>query len=592
LLSKLARLLEELWFHLRPRRKTQFLLLLCLMGLASIAESISIGAVFPLLSVLTNPDILYQSHLGRLAIEMLGVSSSSEALMPITIFFGISVLISGCIRLLLMWASTRFAFALGADLNIEAYRRTLYQPYEAHIARNTSVVIDGILGKVNGIPYNIIMPTLNLISSSILLTVMLFVLLYIDPIVASISFVTFGAIYFVMGLVVRKKLKANSSKIASESTRVLQLLNEGLGGIREVLIDGNQKLYISLYSAADLILRRSQASNSYIGSSPRIIVETLGIIFITVMAYVLASSGNPGAGGISVIGALALGAQRMLPNLQQIYLSWSLLKGAEKVLEDSLELLNQPMNAQETVGNIELTFNHTLDLNDINFEYQKSARPVLNGLSITIKKGGRIGFVGKTGCGKSTLMDVVMGLLEPSSGGVFVDGTPINRNNRQAWRSHIAHVPQAIFLLDASIAENVAFGVPKNQIDFDRVVEACKQARLDETIVSWPSQYQTNVGERGVRLSGGQRQRIGIARALYKMADVIIFDEATSALDSQTEEEVMRAIENLGSNYTLLIVAHRISTLRICDEIVSLERGQIKSIDTFLEFTKSKDVYT
>jgi ATP-binding cassette subfamily B protein len=289
-----------------------------------------------------------------------------------------------------------------------------------------------------------------------------------------------------------------------------------------------------------------------------------------------------------VIGALALGAQRMLPNLQQIYSSWTYLKGSEKVLEDSLELLNQPMNVQEVVGNTDIAFNHTLSLSDIHFQYQKSSGLVLNGVNIVIKKGGRIGFVGKTGCGKSTLMDLVMGLLEPSSGEIVIDSTPINKVNRQAWRSRIAHVPQSIFLLDASIAENVAFSIPKDVINFDRVIRACKQARLDETIVSWPNQYKTNVGERGIRLSGGQRQRIGIARALYKMADVIIFDEATSALDSQTEEEVMRAIENLGPEYTLLMVAHRISTLKICDEIVSLEHGKVKSIDTYHEFTKSK----
>lgn len=586
--SNLVHLLNELRGHLNQKRKIQFFLLLFIMIAASIAESISIGAVFPLLTVLTNPEIIYQTKLGNLMMEGLDISDPSKALMPISIFFGISVFLSGCIRLLLMWASTRYAFSVGADLNIDAYKRTLYQPYETHISRNTSVVISGILGKVNSIPYNTIMPLLNLISSIILLSVVLLVLLYINAIAASISFLVFGAIYILMGFLVRSSLKRNSSKIASESTKVFQLLNEGLGAIREVLIDGSQKLYTSLYASADFGLRKSQASNAYISSSPRIIVETLGIILIASMAYILARHSGQGSGGIAVIGALALGAQRMLPNLQQIYASWAALKGGEKALEDSLELLNQDMPGHEARSE-KITFDIDININNLYFRYQKSASPVLDGVNIKIKKGSRIGFVGKTGCGKSTLMDVVMGLLEPTSGEISIDGITVDEFNRQDWRSHIAHVPQNIFLFDATIAENVAFCATRNEINLDRVVQACKQARLHETILSWPDHYQTNVGERGIRLSGGQRQRIGIARALYKMADVIIFDEATSALDSQTEEEVMRAIENLDHQYTLLIVAHRISTLKICDEIVTLDCGKIKEINTYLEFTKSRD---
>jgi ABC-type multidrug transport system fused ATPase/permease subunit len=587
LLSKLVLLLKELWLHLTPRRKTQFFLLLCLMAIASIAESISIGAVFPLLTILTEPEIVYKSHLGGLVMSLLEIDSPNDALLPITIFFGISVLISGCIRLLLTWVSTRYAFSLGADLNIEAYKKTLYQPYEVHIGRNSNEVVNGILGKLNGIPYNVIMPALNLISSTFLLIFVFSVILYIDPIIASVCFLMFAAIYFFIGLILRRRLKANSIKIASESNRVMQLLNEGLGGIREVLIDGSQRLYTNLYIAADLGLRKSQASNSYISSSPRIIVETLGVILIAVMAYGLSQSEDGGSGGIAVIGVLALGAQRMLPNLQQIYSSWANLKGSEKSLEDSLKLLNQPMTLETNDGDKKMLFNQTITLENIFFEYQKNTGLVISDLTITIKKGSRIGFVGKTGCGKSTLMDMVMGLLSPSCGKIVIDGTPINESNRQAWRSNIAHVPQNIFLIDASISENIAFGIPRDQIDFDRVIDACRQARLDDVISKWPDKYQTNVGERGVRLSGGQRQRIGIARALYKMAEVIIFDEATSALDSQTEAEVMNAIENLGPEYTLLMVAHRVSTLKICDQIISLEGGQIKSTSSYDEYIKT-----
>ena len=589
MLFNLAQLLNQLWTHLTRRRKVQFFGLLGLMVVASFAESISIGAVYPLLTVLTNPSVIYDSHLGRLAISLLNISNLNNALFPIAIFFSFLVLVSGFARLLLIWASTRYAFAVGAELNIKAYTKTLYQPYEVHIARNSNIVINGILGKVHGLPYNIIMPLLNLISSTFLLILVFLALVLINPTVASISLIAFGSIYLFMGFLVRKKLKSNGFKIATESNKVLQLLTEGLGGIREVLIDGSQKLYTNLYTSADLSLRKSQASNSYIGSTPRILVETLGIILITGMAYVFAQSGNNITSGISVIGALALGAQRMLPNLQQIYHSWAALKGGEHSLIDSLQLLDQPVMIEErSIDCIKISFQKTIFLEKIYFSYKINTEQVLNDVTMVIEKGDRIGFVGKTGCGKSTLMDVVMGLLSPSSGSVLIDGRVVNDANKQAWRSHIAHVPQSIFLIDASIAENVAFGVPKINIDLNRLKEACQQARLDETIASWPEKYETKVGERGVRLSGGQRQRIGIARALYKKADVIIFDEATSALDSQTENEVMKAIENLGPEYTLLIVAHRISTLKICDKVVSLENGSIKAISPYDEFIKQE----
>jgi ATP-binding cassette subfamily B protein len=355
------------------------------MIIASFVESISIGAVFPLLTALTKPEIIFQSHLGGMAMTALGITSPADALLPTAIIFGVSIFISGCIRLLLMWVGTRYAFALGADLNCQAYKKTLYQPYEVHISRNSSEVINGILGKVNGIPQNIIIPILNLISSLFLIILIFIVLLYIDIAVAITTFFLFGTIYLFMALLVRRRLKINSEKIAFYSSKVMQLLNEGLGGIRDVLIDGSQRLYSDLYSSADLSLRRSQASNTFIGSSPRAIVETIGVIFITALAYIISNSNTGSSGGISVVGTLALGAQRMLPSLQQIYSSWAYIKGSEKSLEDSLELLGQPTFLSTGNEDKKISFSQTISLENIFFEYKKNTQPVINDLSIKIK---------------------------------------------------------------------------------------------------------------------------------------------------------------------------------------------------------------
>jgi len=253
-------------------------------------------------------------------------------------------------------------------------------------------------------------------------------------------------------------------------------------------------------------------------------------------------------------------------------------------LQDTLELLDQPLPAYASEPRpAPIAFRHSIDLKGLRFRYTPVGPLVLNELNLTIPKGARVGFIGKTGSGKSTLLDIVMGLLLPNEGAMLVDGVAISTQNHRAWQANIAHVPQAIFLSDSTIAENIAFGVPANQIDQSRMRAAAEQAQIAQTIDTWDKQYETMVGERGVRLSGGQRQRIGIARALYKQANVIVFDEATSALDNETEQAVMQAIDSLGGELTILIVAHRLTTLKNCSQIVELDAGAVKRVGSYAE---------
>ena len=575
-------LLMRLWRHISLRRRGQFGLLLLLMLTASFAEIFSIGAVLPFLGALTAPEKIFVHPLAQPIIQALRLTEPAQLLLPLTVAFGLAALIAGAMRLLLLWASTRLSFAVGADLGINIYRRTLYQPYAVHCARNSSEVINGILGKANSVLFSTILPTLTLISSCMMLITIFIALLVVEPIIALAAFGGFGMIYTVIVRVTRKKLLLNSQRIAVESTNVVKSLQEGLGGIRDVLIDGSQITYCQIYRNADLISRRAQGDNHFISQGPRYVMEALGMILISMLAYRLAKQVDGVAKAIPILGAFALGSQRLLPVLQQAYAAWSGIRGGQGSLQDTLALLDQPLPEHADQPSAQaLTFKHNISLKQISFRYDPQTPYVLKSLNLTFAKGSRVGFIGTTGSGKSTLLDIVMGLLYPSDGVIEVDGTAVTPANARAWQGRIAHVPQTVFLSDASIEENIAFGVPKDRIDHRRIRQAAEQAQLAGSIETWPEQYQTFVGERGIRLSGGQRQRIGIARALYKQADVIIFDEATSALDNETEQAVMEAIESLSQDLTLLIIAHRITTLKGCTQIVELCDGGIKRIGSY-----------
>ncbi len=571
----LPALLKRLWNHFNSRRKGQFGLLLGLMVLASLAEILSIGSVLPFLAVLTDPQRIFDFPLTQPLIKSLGINTASQLLLPLTATFCITAVLAAAIRLLLLRSSLFLAAATGSDIGYDMYRRTLFQPYLVHVSRNTSEIIDGISIKSTAIANGVVMPLLYILSSAIMTGLIVCILLAVAPETTLIAFGIFGLIYLVVIKLTRKQLLVNSKNISHESTQVIKSLQEGLGGIRDVLIDGTQNTFCRIYQKSDFVLRKSYASSSFISVSPRFAVEALGMLMIAMLAYLLAKQPNGVANAVPILGALALTAQRLLPLMQQAYSSWSNLRQNQYSLKDTLEFLDQPLPNELKSTSEPIDFVKEITLDDISFSYPADTKPILQHFSITIPKRSRIGFIGETGSGKSTLLDIIMGLLQPTSGTLKIDGRKIDSSNLRAWQKHVAHVPQNIFLADGTIAENIAFGLPLDQIDEVRVRQAAEQAKINDIIEKLPDGYQTLVGERGVRLSGGQRQRLGIARAIYKQADVIIFDEATSALDSDTENAVMEAIDKLSNELTILIIAHRLSTLKNCTQIIKLPSGQI-----------------
>jgi len=588
--KSLTTLFLRIWHYVDSHRRIQLGVLLLLMIMTSLAEVFSIGAAMPFLGVLTAPERIYEYAPLRPVFTIAGITSPFQLLLPVTIIFVIAALLAGAMRLLFLWVSIRFSFTMGADLKVLAYKRMLYQPYAVHASRNSSEIITSV-GKVGNIIY-LFNNILSAVSSGFFLLTILSTLLFINAKITLALFGGFGAIYAIITFYTKERLLQNSQRVALESSMVLKAMQEGLGGIRDVLIDGTQGVYSKIFRHADIALNRAQGNNLFISSSPSLGVQSLGIALIALLSLTLAHNEKGLTAYLPLLGALVYGAQRLLPSLQQLYSSWSTIQGMRGSLDDALDLLDQPLPEYvEHPSQEPLPFNRTIELNNISFRYTPEAPWVLENLDLSIEKGSRVGFIGKTGSGKSTLLDLIMGLLQPTKGSIAIDGKLIDVINTRSWQSHIAHVPQAIYLSDSTIAENIAFGIPVEEIDFKRVLLAAQNAQIAELIEGWPKKYQTFVGERGIRLSGGQRQRIGIARALYKKADVIIFDEATSALDNNTENAVMQAIERLHPDITILIIAHRLTTLKNCDKIVEVGgRGimRIGSYDDIMNLPQKK----
>ncbi len=580
----LAALLRRLWHHFGRHRRRQFSLLMALVVLSAAAEVASLGAVLPFLTVLAAPEMVFEYPVVARFSRSWGIDSAAELVLPLTIAFVVVALVSAAVRLLLLRSSTQFAFRTGSELSIEVYRRTLYQPYSVHMGRSSSEVITGITSKVGGTMVGVLLPLLTLINSTFAILAILLALIVIDPIVALVATLGFGASYGVITWRSRSRLQVNSQRIAHEQTQLVKALQEGLGGIRDVLLDGTQPVYCDIYRRADQPLRRAQGANVYIAQSPRYAIEALGMILIAALAYGLSRKAGGIAAALPVLGALALGAQRLLPALQQSYSAWATIAGYQGSLRDTIELLDQPV-AEDLLSPAPppLPFRQSIRFQDVSFRYTSDGPWVLDHFNLSIAKGARIGFVGSTGGGKSTTMDLLMGLLTPTQGDLLVDGESVRGARIRAWQRSIAHVPQSIYLADSTLAENIAFGVPSESIDLARVREAARQAQIAEFIESRPEGYDAFVGERGIRLSGGQRQRIGIARALYRQASVLVLDEATSALDNLTEQSVLDAIEGLERDLTILIIAHRLTTVKRCDTIVEMSQGKVVAQGSFDE---------
>jgi len=578
----LSQSLRWLFFDfLSVRRRWQIVAVFVIMLFGGAAELFTLAAVLPLLSVLAGSDQGGHSQIGDV-LRTMSLDVSALPLLALAAIFCAAALGSAAIRILLAWSSQKLVFRIGYDLSVTLYSRVLHQPYEFHVRINSSRIISDVTG-IQRLLTGMILPLMQGVSSLVISVFILGGLLLISSKAALIAFAGIGAIYAAVSMWSRPRLRKNASFIKSSSRARVKNVQEGLGGIRDVLLDNTQSLYVKSFSRIESQLRDAQAANALIGVSPRFIVEALGMVVIVGLAVMLTEQGSIRT-SLPVLAALALGAQKLLPLVQQTYNGWTSISGSEAVLLSIVEMIQQPIPDRFSGGSGEsLQFDHEIHVEQLSFRYSPDAADVLTEIDLIVPKGAFVGFVGASGAGKSTLVDLLMGFLRPSRGAIFIDGVALTEKTILSWQSQVAHVPQHIFLCDGSIIDNVAFGLPSAKADLSRVHEACRRAELDGFVRSLPDGYETVVGERGVRLSGGQRQRLGLARALYKKASVLILDEATSALDDATEASVIGAVHRLGSEYTVLMIAHRVTTLQRCDIIFRLDRGRIAEQGTFEE---------
>jgi ABC-type multidrug transport system fused ATPase/permease subunit len=562
------------------RRKIHIGLTLLSIFTNALFEIVSLAAVVPFLSVLSSPQTFMESSSARRFAPMLGVNDAAEAVAVVCIGFATITVISAAVRTITVIVNSKCTLALGADLSRIVFERTLHQPYSSHAKQNSAAVIANVTQNVSAFVNGILNPSVQFLTSSLTVIGILTTLLLINWWVALIASVVFGGAYFGIVRMNRSCYARNSSIVVAAQDDIVKALQEGLGAIRDVIIDVNQEFYASMYATADQRLRNASNDSHIRSATPKYILEAVGMLMICTVAFVLSQGESKLLGAVPVLGALAMGAQRLLPAMQAAFGSYSAIAVNMYGLDRIVDVLTSEQAPKPLMGIEACGVANEIVFDKVEFRYSTEAPLVLRKISFAIHLGERIGVIGVTGSGKSTAMDLLLGLLKPTSGQILIDGEPLAGDKVFAWQKSLSHVPQVIYLADASIAENIAFGLPKDKIDMDQVRKAASLAQIAEHIESLESDYETFVGERGIRLSGGQRQRIGIARALYKNATVLVFDEATSALDDETEAELMKAIDCLSKDLTVVMIAHRLSTVRRCDKILKLQKGKVVAFDT------------
>ncbi|WP_217650706.1 ABC transporter ATP-binding protein [Spirulina major] len=583
--------LGRLWVYLSGRRRRQLVMLLVLMIASSLSEVVSLGAVIPFLGALSNAERLLTNPRLEPWLTTLRIVTANQLVTVLAIVFVLAVLIANGLKLVTVYYQTHLGSVIGSNLSCQVYENTLHQPYPFHVQQNSSDLIQLVTTDTSSLTQGVLIPGLAIITNSITTVALTCALLVIDSQVVLISAVVLGGTY---GLIYRQQkaiLRRNSQVMTEAGQDRIKSVQEGIGGIRDVLLNSSQGFFQTVYDQCDRKVRRAIADNTIVPYTPRYTVEAVAMTAIALLALTLGRDGDFSQ-AIPVLGSLALGANRLLPVLQQSFSALAQIQGNYSALDRVLRGLERsvsPIPFQSQPRPLELT--QSLQLSEVWFRYRPELDWTLQDLNLTIAARTTVGFVGSTGSGKSTTADLILGLLEPEKGQILVDGQPLQGERLRQWQQGVAHVPQHIFLSDGTIAENIAFGVPVSAINRGQVAKAARLAQIEEFVLGLPAQYETYVGERGIRLSGGQRQRIGIARALYRNTSVIVFDEATSALDNATEREVMAAIDGLSGEFTIILIAHRLSTVERCDHVVELEQGRVVAQGTYEELIENSPTF-
>ena len=585
-------MLKKLLALLTPpeRKRTGFLMGMILV--MAFLDMLGVASVLPFMAVLANPELVQTNAALNTAFTLsrhIGIHTSEQFLFALGVLVFVLLVASLAFKALTTYAQNRFALMREYSIGKRLMEGYLHQTYSWFLNRHSADLGKTILSEVSTVINNGIIPLMTLMAQSTVALALLILLIIVDPFLALSVGVVLGLTYAGIFAVTSGWLKRLGQARIDANQERFTAVSEAFGAAKEVKVGGLEQAYIQRFAKPAKIYAKCLATAQVIAQLPRFALEAIAFGgMLLVMLYLMAKSGSF-ASALPIIALYAFAGYRLMPALQQIYGAFTQLRfvgpALEALLQDLLSL--QAANAQH--GHLSpLPLTQAITLNHVSYRYPNAPQPALKDINLSIPVHSSVGFVGATGSGKTTTVDVILGLLEPQEGSLNIDGQPITTVNRRKWQRAIGYVPQHIYLADDSVAANIAFGVNVKDIDQQAVERAAKIANLHEFVVNdLPQGYVTTVGERGVRLSGGQRQRIGIARALYHNPQVLILDEATSALDSLTEQAVMEAVNNLGHDITIILIAHRLSTVRQCDQIYLLERGEVKASGTFGELTQA-----
>jgi ATP-binding cassette, subfamily B, bacterial PglK len=586
---------KKIFEMLGDRERTQFYWLIALTITMGILDVMGVASIMPFLAVVANPEVIETNAILNTFYRISGTQDVQSFLIVLAAAMFLFVLGTTLFRALTFYALTYFTQMRTLSLATRLMEHYLSQPYVWFLTRHSSDLGKTILSEVSQVVNGPLSATLRLIANSILILFLVIFLLVLEPRAAIGAAVLFGGSYGLIYIIVGARLSRMGRERVDANRAKFQVMQEAMGGIKNVKLLNLERSYIDRFKKPAGTLARNQASLAVISELPRNLLEVIAfggmILFVL---WLLATRDGGVAGIIPLLGVYAFAAARMFPTIQQFFASLSAIRFGKPALDQLHEELTgpPPYDMQQGSQLRAIPLRDTLELKNVRFAFPGAEQPALCDLSMTVAANTTIGIVGATGAGKTTAVDVILGLLTPQSGTMKVDGQVIDEDNVRAWQKSVGYVPQDIFLTDDTVAANIAFGKRPEDIDMDAVENAARTAELHDFVMAkLPDGYATKVGERGTRLSGGQRQRIGIARALYSNPDILIFDEATSALDNLTERAVMEAITHLSHKKTIIVIAHRLSTVRNCDRIFLLEDGAIAGADAYDQLVETNKMF-
>lgn len=566
-------LLKKIWQNLSRIRRRQVLLVKLLVVFTSLFDLLSIAISVPFFNLLIDSDwqkVEFFEYVRPLFVP----NNSEEALLFVSMLFGIISIFASSLKLLTSYKTSKLTFGLGGEISAKVFNNVLRQDYQYHIETRSSELISGLTTKINVLIYGLFTPFLTLTNSIIQMLFLTGILFVVSFKITLIIFSSFGLIYYLLIRGFKRKISLNSDVIANTNTKVIGVIQEALGGIRNIIINSLQDLYVKDYSRNETKLREAQSMNFFIGQSPRFVVDSLAITILVGLIFGLIVYDYSISDFLPTIVVIFYGIQRLVPLAQQIYNSVVTMRGDITSVGEVLEFLN--LDIPKTIETSKKVCFESIVFKNVSFNYATNENYVLNRLDITINRGGVIGIVGESGSGKSTWLDLLLGLNKPSEGEILLNNRRLDIEMTSLWRNSLTHVSQNEFLRDTDFLDNITFG---KGVDIELFNKVLRISCLYDFIYSLPKSYRTLIGEGGAQISGGQRQRIAIARALYKESEVIILDEATSALDEETEEKILDGLTNYSENTTIILVTHRKSTLSRCSDIFEIRNGKFNKIN-------------